>query len=166
MRNDKLLLAAAAAALSTGLYSAVVSAASVTANASANVVQALVITEDNGGIDFGDVSENGAGGTVIIDTAGARTPGGDANIHPSAVGQAGLYTISGEDAKTYTLTIPATTTITGPGPAMTVDNFTNTADGTAATGGEQFALGARLTINAGQTAGAYSGTYTITVEYN
>ena len=46
MRNNKLVLAACLAALSTGLYSASATAASTTANASANVITPLAISED------------------------------------------------------------------------------------------------------------------------
>ena len=80
----------------------------------------------------------------------------------------GLYTITGEDGMAYTITFPAAPIdITGPGGAtMSVDNWSHDADGTAAIAGEQFNLGARLSIGAGQATGAYTGTYTITVEYN
>jgi hypothetical protein len=169
IRNNKFLIAAGAAALSAGIYTSALSAATVTANASANVVQALVITENNGGIDFGDVSETGNGGTITYDTlTGTRNVTGDAVAQPSDIGQLGLYTISGEELKTYVISYPTTAvTLNGPGTAtMTVDNWNDTADGTAAAAGEQFSLGARLNISPGQASGAYSGSYTITVNYN
>ena len=51
IRNNKFLIAAGAAALSAGIYTSAVSAASVTANASARVIQGLTISEDNGGLN-------------------------------------------------------------------------------------------------------------------
>ena len=164
--NNKFLVAAGAAALSAGIYTSAVSAATVTATATANVVQGLTITEDNGGINFGDVSEAGAG-TVVIDTAGARTTTGGADILAGGGEQAGLYTITGEDGKAYTISFPGSATIQEiGGDTMSVDTWTHNADGTAAAAGEQFDLGATLNIGAGQTPGSYSGTYTITVNYN
>ena len=165
--NEKLLIAAGAVAISAGVYTSAVTAATVTANAAANVVEGLIISENNGGMDFGDVSEAGLG-TVILDTGGGRTATGGADVLVGGGEQAGQYRITGEDGKAYTITFGAATISEGGGDTMTVDTFVHTADGTAAAApaGELFDLGATLHIGAGQTPGGYSGTYTITVEYN
>jgi hypothetical protein len=170
IRNNKLLIAAGAAALSAGIYTSAVSAASVTANASATVIQGLTISEDNGGMNFGDVSESGVG-TVVLSPAGARSTTGGADILTGGGEQAGQYTITGADGKAYTLslpTLPVTITETVGGVAtMTVDNFQQTgSSGTAVSAGETMNVGARLNIGAGQTLGTYQGTYPITVNYN
>ena len=166
MRNNKLVLAAGIAALSTGLYSAVATAASVTANASANVIVPLTIAESVG-MDFGDVSVGAAGGTVVIDTAGGRTVTGDAEAVTGGTQAAGVYNVSGSGTKAYTITFPASAVISSGGNNMTVDNFTHNAGASPALSGGtgSFAVGARLTINPAQPPGAYTGTYSLTVNY-
>lgn len=164
--NNKILLAVGAATLSITTYTAVVSAATVTADADANVVQALLITQTSG-MNFGDISESG-GGTITLNLDGTRTAGAGTDVLAGGANAQGVYNISGGDTKAYTLSYPVSAIVTGPGGAtMTVNNFDDDADGTAATGlGEDFNLGADIVIAGGQTAGAYTGTYTITVEYN
>ncbi len=170
IRYNKLLIAAGAAALSAGVYTSAVSAASVTANASATVVQGLTIVEDNGGLNFGDVSESGTG-TVVLATTGARSTTGGADILTGGSEQAGQYTITGADGKAYTLSLPtAAVTITetvGATATMTVTSFQQTgSSGTASAAGETMNVGATLNIGAGQLVGTYQGTYPITVNYN
>ncbi|MBT8440269.1 MAG: DUF4402 domain-containing protein [Gammaproteobacteria bacterium] len=170
IRNNKLLIAAGTAALSAGIYTSAVSAASVTANASATVVQGLTISEDNGGMNFGDVSESGAG-TVVLTPAGARSTTGGADVLAGGGEQAGQYTITGADGKAYTLTLPTVpvviTETVGSVATMTVDTFQQTGStGTAAAAGETMNVGATLNISAGQLVGTYTGSYAITVNYD
>ena len=162
---NKILLAAGIAALSACIYTTAISAATGTATASANVVQALVVTETNAGMNFGGVSESG-GGTITLNIDGTRTAGAGTDALAGGGNVQGIYTITGADTKTYTLTFPASVTVSNGGNTMTVNNFNHDADGTALSTGEVFNLGADLHITGGQVAGAYSGTYTITVEYN
>jgi len=50
---------------------------------------------------------------------------------------------------------------------MTVGSFTSTAaTGTLAAGVATFPVGATLTVPANQAAGAYSGTFSVSVAYN
>ena len=171
IRNNKFLIAAGAAALSAGIYTSAVSAASITANTSARVIQGLTIAEDNGGLNFGDVSESGAG-TVVMTPGGARSATAGADILAGGGEQAGQYTITGADGKAYTLTLPGplgiviTETLGGVA-TMTVTNFQQTGStGTASAAGETMNVGATLNIGAGQLVGTYQGTYSITVNYN
>ncbi len=166
MKNNKLLTAASLAVLSTGLYSAVASAASVTANALANVITPLAIAESNG-MDFGDVSVGTAGGTIVLDTTGGRSVTGDAEAVTGGTQAAGVYNVTGSGTKAYSISFPANATISSAGNNMTVDNFTHDAGVTPALSGgaDTFNVGARLNINPSQPAGAYTGTYTLTVNY-
>jgi len=166
MRFNKFVLAASLAALSTGLYSANAFAASVTANASANVITPLAIAESTG-MDFGDVSVGTGGGTVVLDTTGGRSVTGDAEAVTGGTQTAGVYNVTGSGTKAYSITFPASATISSGGNNMTVDTFTHDAGATPAlTGGaDTFNVGATLTISPSQAPGAYSGTYTLTVNY-
>ena len=170
MRNNKFLIAAGVAALSAGIYTSAVSAASVPATASARVIQGLTISEDNGGLNFGDVSESGAG-TVVMTPGGARSATAGADILTGGGEQPGQYTITGADGKAYTLTLPTLpVTITetvGATATMTVTNFQQTGStGTASAAGETMNVGATLNIGNNQTLGTYQGTYPITVNYD
>jgi len=166
MSNNKLILAATMAALSTGLYSAAASAASVTANASANVITPLTIAEGSG-MDFGDVSVGTAGGTVILDTTGGRSVTGDAEAVTGGTEAAGVYNVTGLGTKAYSISFPASALISSGGNTMTVNTFTHDAGATPAlTGGlDSFNVGATLVIGPSQAPGAYSGTYSLTVNY-
>ena len=166
MKHNRIVLAAGVAAISTGLYSAVISAANVTANASANVITPLAITEANG-MDFGDVSVGTVGGTIVLATNGGRSVTGDAEAVTGGTEAAGVYNVTGEGTKAYSITFPASAVISSAGNNMTVDNFVHDAGATPAlTGGaDSFNVGATLNIGASQPPGAYTGTYTLTVDY-
>lgn len=86
------------------------------------------------------------------------------------------YTVSGEPARTYSITLPMTTTVTSDGNSMTIGTLlaksasgtiSHYATGTLGIGGtEQFTIGATLTVAAGQAEGLYQGAFDITVAYN
>ena len=165
MKNNIILLAASATALSTGLYSAVISAASVTATASANVISPLIITE-NTALNFGDVAVGLTGGDVILAPGGGRSVNGDAEAVLGGANSAGAFTITGQALKAYTLTFPPTVDISGGVGTMDVTAFSDTSSGAIpAAGTETFNVGATLTIGGAQAPGLYSSTYTVTVNY-
>ncbi len=166
MSNDKLILAAIVAAVSTGLYSAAAPAASVTANASANVITPLSIAEGNG-MDFGDVSVGTAGGTVTLEILGGRTATGDAEAVTGGTEALGVYNVTGSGTKAYSISFPASAVISSGGNTMTVNAFTHSAGPTPALSGgaATFNVGATLLIGPSQAPGAYSGTYSLTVNY-
>lgn len=166
--NKKLLVAVGAAIATTGMYSASLTAATVTANASANVLAPLDIAVGTNAMDFGDVSGDADTATTVVLTTAGTTSSPDG---ASAAGTptAGDFDVTGAGTLAYDITLPAdgVVTLTGGGPAMAVDSFTDSAGGSSSlTGGaDSFTVGATLTINAGQAAGAYSGTYDVTVNY-
>ena len=135
-----------------------------TGNASAQIQQAISITEDTA-MDFGTVAVDGSGGTVTISTAGAVTGPGGYTFSGSPA--AGTFTASGDASTAVTISFTAGS-LTGPGTAMTLNNFTHDAGGsptTDGTGDLTFNVGGDLVVNAAQASGAYSGTYTVTVNY-
>ena len=166
MNNKNFLTASSLALFSIAFYPTAASAASVTANASANVITPLVISETSG-MNFGDVSVGTIGGTVVLDAGGGRSVTGDAEAVLGGTEAAGSYSLTGEGAKAYTITFPVNATILSGGNSMIVDNFTHNAGATPAlTGGSgAFNVGATLNIGPGQAPGLYSGTYTLTVNY-
>ncbi|UCB55241.1 MAG: DUF4402 domain-containing protein [Thiotrichales bacterium] len=166
IRYNKYIIAAGAAALSAGIYSASTLAASVTSTANATVIAPMTIGETQA-LDFGDIAEDGTGGTVALDAStGARTPGGGASASAGGGDQRGIYAITGVAGKTYSISIPGIN-LTGPGGATMSVVFTNDAALTIpGAGSDNIGVGGTITLGAGQTAGNYSGNYTVTVDYN
>ncbi len=157
-----------------GVLQSSAQAANTTATASATIATAISIA-NNANMNFGTIAEAGAG-TVTVLTDGTRTFTGGVSLLASGPGAAADFTVTGEDSATYSITLPGTASLTGPGPAMTADNFDSLP--TVAAGGtlsaapcpctQTLLVGARLTVAAGQTTGSYitPTAFTVTVNYN
>ena len=105
-------------------------------------------------------------GTVVLGTDNSRTPTNV--ILPSVAGTvtAAEFTVTGLSDATYSITFPNSTTITNAGNTMTIDNYTENATNILTGGSETFKVGATLNVNADQAAGAYTGNFIVTVDYN
>jgi hypothetical protein len=157
-------VAAGVAGIGLAASASVAFATDQTGNASAQIQQAISITEDTA-MDFGTIAVDTSGGTVTIDSAGSVS--GPAGYTFSGSPAAGTFTASGDASTAVTISFTAGS-LTGPGTAMTLNNFTHDAGGSPATDGTgdlTFNVGADLAVNASQASGAYSGTYTVTVNY-
>ena len=142
-------------------------AASDNANADAEIVAPIGIS-NTAGLNFGRVSPSGVAGTVVLDTAGSRTPTNVSLLTGGTV-SAATFAVTGSASETYTITLPASATITSGANNMTVDTFTHNAGGSPAldgTGNDSFNVGATLNVGANQAAGSYTGTFSVTVDYN
>jgi hypothetical protein len=143
---------------------------SATANATATIITPISITSSTD-LRFGNVAASPTlAGTVLITPAGVRTAGGGATL-PAVTGTFGVatFTVNGEGTSTYAITLPGTTTLTGtPSGTMTVDNFSSTPSvtGTLAGGTQNITVGGTLNVGAAQAAGSYTGTFSVTVNYN
>lgn len=157
------------AALST-LGSPLAFAATADLNINAEVIAPLTITETTA-LNFGSVVPASTAATLQLTPAGDLTTTGGA----VAVGghSAGLLTITGDTDAPVSITHAASTTLTGPGDAITVDNFTLAA-GIGGLAGTTLTLsgtdgtlnvGATLNLNADQAPGSYNGTLAFTVAY-
>lgn len=143
-----------------------------TGDASARIIKGIAINQETE-LDFGTIISMANQETVTIDaSSGARTSTNSNNLTNqfSSLPKAGEFKVTGEANATYTISLP-TNPITiedGSNNNMSVDNFTHnlTTTPTLDNNGEQvFKVGAQITINAGQAAGNYTGTYTVTVDY-
>lgn len=116
-------------------------------------------------LEFGSVVAGASAGTVTISTAGARSVTGVTELGGTL--QAASFNVTGEGTSTYSISFSSGDTLTGPGTAMSINTFTNDAGATPAlTGGtDSFNMGATLNVGASQTAGSYSGSFTVTVDY-
>lgn len=129
----------------------------------------------NQSLNFGSLTDSGAGGTATVDNAGAISVGGATTSIGGTI-QQGLFTLKGSTGRQIDITAPASVLIASGGDNMTVDQFTiNGAVAAAATPFTHslaaatetgFDVGARLTVGAGQAAGTYTGTVTLTANYN
>ena len=155
----------AAAVLVTGTTAM---AADATGNASATVESAISIVETTA-MNFGTFAPTASAGTVTIATTGART---STNVDELASSpSAATFTVTGGNLAAYSITLPASsiTLSDGGSETMSVDTFVSDAGGSPAlngSGSDTFNVGAVLTVGANQVAGSYTGTYTVTVNYN
>jgi len=122
---------------------------------------------------FGAIVKPAVGtGTVSIDAGtGLRTvTGGEAVLNPSP--SPARFTVGGEGGQTFTLGIPSTFEMTGPGAPLTVTTNNSATpspilgSSLGSQGSYLFAVGGSFAIGATMVSGDYAGTLTVTVAYN
>lgn len=169
MKNFKMSLTLAI--LITGFSSSLFAQASATASATATIVTPIAIGK-TADMNFGNVAVINSG-TVILAPAGTRTSTGGVTL-PATNGTvtAASFNVTGEGAYTYSITLPASHTITHTNTVneMVVNNFTSAPSGTGAltSGAQVLNVGATLNVGSGQLAGTYSSgsPFSVTVNYN
>lgn len=140
-------------------------------------------------LDFGILTDGGAGGTATVDTADTLTGTTGATSGAGGTIASGTFDIAGSIGNQINITTPATVNIADGGNTMAVHSFAILAPaaggggndtGTAAAGANLastltagsggtaagYSLGATLVVGAAQAAGTYAGTVTITAVYN
>jgi len=166
----KLTTFASAAALMWLAAGAMYAQSSATASttASARVLAKIQLTK-NTDLNFGDLVAGASAGTVVVTTAGAKSATGGVTLAVGTVSQAS-FTVTGEPNKTYTITVPASVTLNGPGGNnMIVNGFVlnPTSPATLPAGGTApLNIGATLNVAANQVTGTYSNTFNVVVAYN
>lgn len=159
MKKFSVLGVAMAAALFAGQAQA---ANSVTAGATVEIAAPVAITQTTA-LAFGNIGPSAAAGSVTVSLAGAKSvTGGVSDLGGSHA--AGAFSVTGASGATYSVTIDGTVSLTGPGTAMTA-TLTNDGGGSLTGGTDTFNVGATLAVGANQTAGSYSGSYTVSVDY-
>jgi hypothetical protein len=123
---------------------------------------------------FGNIAVNSTTlGTVTLPaTSGTpiRTFTGGVTL-PAVTGtvSAAEFTVTGANATTYAITLPSSTTITSSSNTMTLDTYlTNigTTGTLSGSGTQSFYVGSTLHVAAAQPAGSYTGSFSVTVNYN
>jgi len=116
---------------------------------------------------------SGTGSVAISASSGERTVTGTGALGLSgpSPGRA-TYSVTGEGGQSFTLSIPSSFQMTGPGTPLTV-MLTSTASGSqslsAAAGSAgtlSFGIGGSFPISSTTVTGAYQGNYSVTVSYN
>ena len=158
----------AAAVGAAAMYGVQAVAATASATASATITDAPITITSSQPLTFGDIGAGSNASVIDITPAGVRSlESGDATLGATA-GTAGVFDVSGEPSKAYTVTLPtAPVTLSDGGVnSMTVDNFVSDASGIiSASGTDSFNVGAKLNVAANQAAGSYSGSFSVEVVY-
>ena len=154
---------------------AAVTFAQVTAQATATAIIvtpiAIVKTTD---MNFGNLAVSPTiPGTVVLPAALApvRTITGGVTLMPGGTITAAAFTVTGLANATYSILLPASASLTGPGAPMTADTFVSSptvaAGGLLTGGSETLYVGATLNVAAAQVAGTYTSlAFNVTVNYN
>lgn len=162
------------------------SLANVNASAGARIIVPMTLTELNS-LNFGTTNkQSGVAGSVVLSTADASRDF-NGGVSGSLIGDAAsnaVFNVTGSYDSSYSITLPTSITVVEPGSmAMTINELKIRFSGAAAdiainegnnsisktlngSGNDSFRLGGKLNIASGQTAGLYSGTYSVTVDYN
>lgn len=133
-------------------------------------VQAQTLS-NSAGLSFGAFTA-GSGGTILVGSSGARSKTGSVLlVSQGAAAAAAQFTVSGTPNAVFTISLPADGTVLlsdGASHTMALNGFISSpnAVGTLSGGGSQLiTVGATLTVGNQQAPGAYSGSFTVTVNY-
>lgn len=168
MRNSIWIGIALGAAAASPAVAASGNTATATGTANATVVAPLQITHNSGAaLSFGMFTA-GTGGTVTVSQAGAASITGDIGLVTGGTVSADAFTISGGPSRTFTLSASTGNFVTSSVSAtakMPLAVSIPTSGTLSAAGTFALNVGGTLTVAANQAAGAYTGTYTVTVTY-
>ena len=117
---------------------------------------------------FGSIAPGPAGGSVTIDPAGGRTAAGVVVLGSGFGAASYTIRISDKGNPHYTITLPTSVTLQGPGAAtMTIDTFVSDPAGSGMAKPpdrvDQLAVGATLRVRPNQASGAYSAPFLVMV---
>lgn len=136
----------------------------------ANIVEAMGITE-GASMHFGTMTIPSAALTIdlAVDGSVSTVSSAISLLAQAPVSKAASYDVTGVADATFTVTLPANgvVTITGNGDPMAVSDFVTSTTGTLdGSGDASFTVGATLNVADAQAAGAYLGTFDVSVSYN
>jgi Mat/Ecp fimbriae major subunit len=173
MKNSMIKALAGAAFLASALGATSAQAATADADAKATILTKVEVTKvANTNLDFGTIAIGTLAATgsadVVVSNAGSRTSCGTGLVCSGTVDVA-EFNVSGSVGEMITISVPTSVVLdhaTIAGASMSASLTTN-ADTTshALTASESFAVGGTLTVGGSQDAGAYSGTFTVTANY-
>ena len=134
--------------------------------AKAKIIQAATLTHQDGALDFGTLIADDDGGTSTLEAV-ASPAAQDSGIkrvtaHPVSSDHFKLENLDGDT--TYTVSVPASVTITNGTQTMSVALTKSNATVSGATSKDLY-VGGTLTVGANQAVGEYEGTYQMTVTY-
>lgn len=139
-----------------------------TGTAKAKIIEAATFTHEDGALDFGTIIPGTSAGTVTLGAVATPT----AQDSDEIAGRVDADPVSSDHFKlehldtatTYTVSVPASVTISNGSQNMTVDLVGSDASVTGVAS-KNIYVGGVLHVGGGQATGAYSNTYTVTVTY-
>lgn len=142
-----------------------VMAADLVADAGATVIQGIAVSEVTE-MNFGKLVPTTAGGVVQIDVFGNRTViSGSVDLVSSLTAQTILF-VAGEPGRTYSITRSAPGIVTNGTDTMDLTIIGTNTGTVSPTGTSSLGSGGQLTVGPNQPIGTYTGTFTITINYN
>jgi len=142
--------------------------ASTNGTATAKLVTPIAISATRN-LAFGTLARTTVAGSVTIanTAAGART-GSNVDLVGTPTNNSAEFSVTGEVATAYTVTLPSNgaTTIASGANTMGVDFTLSAGAGALTASPELFYVGGTLSVSATQPAGDYTGTFAVTVAYN
>lgn len=140
----------------------------------ASIIAAIGITADRN-LDFGEIVPNAAGGgncTVTLTAVENTVQGGSCSI-VNGTPTSASFDVTGEASTDYVITVPLGNVniarIGGGGASMNMSSLAHSygaGNGTIGVGGtDTFYVGGTLTVSEAQMTGNYTGTFSVTVEY-
>ena len=136
-------------------------AATATATAKAKILSPITVTK-TADLDFGTIITSGAAANVTVSTAGARTCGGTLVCTNPVT--AAAFNIAGSVAA-VNISSDASVSLTSGANTMSATLNTSKATSPMTGGTDSFTVGGVLSVGATQADGSYSGTFTVTVNY-
>lgn len=149
-------------------------AASANGTGSVTILRPITVT-NNANLAFGTIVKPASGsGTVTVTTGGVRSVGGSnpPTALASTTATAADFTVSGEGGQLISVSVPATFDLTGPSSATLTVTTSATHIGSQtlsnALGGAgtlDVAVGGTITVADTTTTGAYTGTFSVSADY-
>lgn len=121
---------------------------------------------------FGSLVANSGGSvTVAVNPLLSRSAAGGVFLLPSGNWSAASFSVTGDPNLTYAISLPGNgiVALTSGANTMAINDFTSNPAliGQLSAGGSQtLAVGATLSVGGSQPTGSYSGSFTVTVNYN
>jgi len=140
-------------------------AATATATARARIVPAVAVTNIAGSeLGFATIVTGPTAAKVTVAPNGTRTACGT-GLTCVGTTSAARFAVTGETGLTVGISTTATTALTSGGNSMSTTLVPSVATMTLAAT-NQFSVGGELSVGANQADGVYTGTFTVTVDYN
>ena len=143
-------------------------AAVATATATVDITSTIIINTING-VFFGDISPGAAAGTLALSPSGIRTTTGGVTVNTAIAGSPATFDVQGTPNATYSVSLPAAVIMSNVASSIVMDTFTSSPATTGvigASGQQTLFVGATLNVGSNQSFGTYTGSLSVTVDYN
>lgn len=163
MRTTGMKRALTGAAIAALAFNAsVAEAATTTATAKARILAPLTIANTSD-LDFGTIVSGTGASTVAVSSAGAVSCG--TGLTCLGTTSAANFNLGGTSGANVTISVPASVNLTSGANSMTATLASSAASLTLGASGGSFQVGGTLSVAANQAAGSYTGTFTVTANY-